>query len=169
MDSLRKVNVALICYWSKSKIIDVILKSEVIKMPDRMLIGTRLSHVDMEKILGHPVIKIRDSLTKLIRSAGVERGVAATRRGIKWSLYEVGFEDYESLIDPRMATFIGIKHGINWLPLIGIKVCDVKNALDYVKNNYDIYAYRAGLISGVSPCIEVLNDEVKLPRKKRHC
>jgi hypothetical protein len=149
-----------------------ILAIEVIKMTDKMLIGTRASHLEMYKILGHPVRPIRERLNKLIRSAGLLKGVAATRGGIKWTLYEVSFAEYETLIDPMMMTYNILRHGKGWVPLVGIKLCDLKNTLDYVnnkyENNYDQHEYMADLIREILPCIDVLNHEVKLPRKKRY-
>jgi hypothetical protein len=170
----------LIGYWLSSEKYSLkhksffgeILEIEVIKMTDKMLIGTRASHLEMQKILGHRVRKVSERLNKLIRSAGLVKGVAATRGGIKWTLYEVSFMEYETLIDPMMVTFIILKHGIGWVPLVGIKLCDLQNTLDYLKNkyekNYDKHEYRGDLIREMLPCIDVLNHEVKLPRKKRY-
>jgi hypothetical protein len=136
-----------------------------------MFIGMRLSYVSMEEVLGHPVRVLNEKLTKIIRSAGVKKGVPATRGGMKWFLYSVDYEEYNSLIDPKMATFIGIKHSIGWVPLVGMTAIDVDSILNQAKNkhmnNCDRHAYDSALIEGFSACIEVLNNEVKLPRKRR--
>lgn len=101
-----------------------------------LYIGNRLSAEEMSKVLNKNATRLNNSLSENLRSIALSKGIAKTQRGAKLMFYKVTKDEYENLVNETAQTFVTLKTGVFWRPLIAVDSDALTEAMKRVNANY---------------------------------
>lgn len=138
-----------------------------------LYIGNRLSASEMSKVLNKTATYLNHGLSEKLRSIALRKGIAKTQQRAKLMFYRVTKEEYEELVHESAQTFVTLKTGLSWRPLIAVNSDALGEAITRVNANYprrmDLQThskYLKELNEAMDGAVVKLNEDKKTDRKK---
>lgn len=141
---------------------------------EKFYIGSRLGHWEISNILDGSAPCLNSRLSENIRSVALRKGIAKTQKGKQLKFYSVNKEQLDVLTAPYSASFIALKHSVDWHPLIVVDCNLMHEILNRVNAKYSrridystFKAYTAELNEALDKCVIKINEDKKVPRKTK--
>ena len=112
------------------------------------MIGTRLTHSKMTKVVGDRVGRLNQSMAKTLRKAAMDKGIKQTEQGLRLEFYTVDEDTLETLKSESNDAFLAMTKGVTVRPLVEfnrdtftIKLQEINSKPEYTGGmNRDVYA-----------------------------